>query len=203
MACVFPHWQHHEANKRSAQVQDLLAVLPTMPLHDHKVVLADHNSVVVPGVDSECISVKDTLSPTVKARNEEAVMLDLLSCKSKMHGRVPSPHPQTAMTTMWRRDGHGAFTQSTIVSRGRAKWRVRWTRRTPPPPSDTQTAHRLNTCLDLHGPNAEQVIHPQPNPLRPQCYDSRANPPPRHRAKHSTGHGSRRRFCNAKRLRRP
>ena len=72
------HFHHSEA-QRSAQMHELLDVLPSLPLHEHVLVLAYHNSVIgYPGIDSKSISVKDTIPQVVKARDEEAAVLTSL-----------------------------------------------------------------------------------------------------------------------------
>ena len=69
---------HHKETLRSAQMQLLADTLPTRPVHEHPLVLADHNLVMVPGIDTETVSIQDTLSPIVRARDEEPAVLDSL-----------------------------------------------------------------------------------------------------------------------------
>ena len=53
---------HHDTDEGCEHMQELLAVQPTLPLHDHKIVFAHHNSIMVPGVDLEHLSKRYTPS---------------------------------------------------------------------------------------------------------------------------------------------
>ena len=51
LAAIF----HHKEAQRCAQIHELTNVLPTLPLHAHVLVLANHISVMVPFMDFEAI----------------------------------------------------------------------------------------------------------------------------------------------------
>ena len=62
---------HHEPSKRLAQYELLRKQSNYINLGRHCVLLADHNSVIAPGVDSEVCTVHDGLPDAVRARDAE------------------------------------------------------------------------------------------------------------------------------------
>ena len=66
-------------DKRKSQWLQLKEAMAVSPFSQHILLLADHNSVIVPGDDSEYISEHDNLPPAARARGEELSTLSLLS----------------------------------------------------------------------------------------------------------------------------
>ena len=69
---------HHKPAEREKQYQLLRQIRPKLPLADNVVMLADHNSIVTPRVDSEKLTVHDEMPAAVAAREQELLFLSEL-----------------------------------------------------------------------------------------------------------------------------
>ena len=90
---------HHQPSKRLAQYELLRKQSNYINLGRHCVLLADHNSVMAPGVDSEVCTVHDGLPDAVRARDAElafCVSHDL--CDAWSHAFKPTEDPDADHT---------------------------------------------------------------------------------------------------------
>ena len=90
---------HHEPNKRLTQYELLRKQSHYIRLTQHSVLLADHNSVMAPGVDSEVCTVHDGLPDAVRARDAElAFCVNHDLCDAWSHAFQPTEDPEADHT---------------------------------------------------------------------------------------------------------
>ena len=86
---------HHKPSLRLGQFEELREQIPTLGLHPNVVLLADHNSVIVPGIDSEIVTVHDELPQAMRAREAEVEFLASIRVEDAWdHAFKPAMHQE-------------------------------------------------------------------------------------------------------------